>query len=123
MSSPSQSGKYVAGAGKLVLITAASVEQTGFVAGRTYEAVAIDGGALVKIGTDAATIADGGFDFAVPKNGGPVRFVAQSTLYNVIESDGASVATAVLLIRQRDFAPAVQLIQQFGKDLGSYRDE
>ena len=35
----------------------------------------------------------------------------------------SDLATAVLLIRQRDFTPAVQLIQQFGKDLESYRDE
>ncbi|KKN19140.1 hypothetical protein LCGC14_0948630, partial [marine sediment metagenome] len=48
MSSPSTSGKYVLGGGILVLITDASVEQTGLVAGRTYEAVAFDGGALVK---------------------------------------------------------------------------
>jgi len=35
----------------------------------------------------------------------------------------SDLATAVLLIRQRDFAPAVQLIQEFEKDLESYRDE
>ncbi len=102
MSTPSTSGTYVLGGGILILITAASVEQTGLTAGRTYEAVAIDGGALVKYGTDAATIADGGFDFAVPKNGGPVRFVMVDTILNVIESDSASVATAVLLISEVD---------------------
>ncbi len=102
MSTPSSSGVYVTGGTLLILITAASVEQTGFIAGRTYEAVAIDGGALVKYGTDAATIADGGFDFAVPKNGPPMRFVmpAGVTLLNVIESDAGSVATAVLLISE-----------------------
>ena len=104
MSTPSTSGVYVAGGALLVLITSASVEQTGLVAGRTYEAVAIDGGALIKYGTDAATIADGGFDFAVPKNAPPMRFVmpAGVTLINVIESDGGSVATAVLLISEVD---------------------
>jgi len=100
MAAPSTSGEYVAGSGKLILVGAASVEQTGFVVGHTYEATAIDGGALIKIGTNAATIADGGFDFAVEKNGGPLRFVAQDTLYNVIESDAGSVATAVLLIAE-----------------------
>ena len=94
MSSPSQSGQYVIGATKYVLITAASVEQTGFIVGRTYEAAANGGGALIKFGTDAATIADGGFDFCVPDNA-VVRFVAQSTLVNVIEQDATSGAGAV----------------------------
>lgn len=101
MASPSQSGQYVAGSGKLVLVTAASVEQTGFIVGRTYEAVSNGGAAAVKIGTDAATIADGGFDFVVPL-GGTVRFVAQDTLYNIIELDADSATAATLGISEVD---------------------
>jgi hypothetical protein len=93
MSAPSESGDYLIGAGLYVLITAASVEQTGFIAGRTYEAAANGGGALVKFGTDAATIADGGFDFAVP-GGAVVRFIMQDTLLNVIEMDASSQTSA-----------------------------
>ncbi len=99
MASPSTSGEYVAGSGKLILITAASVEQTGFIVGRTYEAVANGGGAAVKIGTNAATIADGGFDFVVPA-GSRMRFVAQDTLYNVIELDADSATAATLGISE-----------------------
>jgi hypothetical protein len=100
MSTPSSSGVYAQGGGLLVLITAATVEQTGLVAGNTYEFVAIDGGALVKWGAADATIADGGFDSAVPKNGGPFRAVVPAgiTAINVIESDAGSVATAALLV-------------------------
>ncbi|KKN44727.1 hypothetical protein LCGC14_0690060 [marine sediment metagenome] len=35
----------------------------------------------------------------------------------------SDLSTAVLLIRQRDFKPAVELIQKLQKDLGDYRDE
>ena len=102
MPAPSSSAEYVQSGGKLVLIGSTTVEQTGLVAGRTYEFVAIDGGALCRWGAADAVIADGGFDFAVPKNGGPVRSVcpAGASAINVIESDGASVATAVLLIAE-----------------------
>ena len=102
MSTPSSSGVYVEGGALLVLITVASVEQAGLVPGRTYEALAIGAGALVKYGTDAATIADGGFDWAVSKNGPPMRFVmpAGVTLINVIESDDTSSASAILLISE-----------------------
>ena len=100
MSSPSTSASYRQGGGLLVLLGAATVEQTGLVIGRTYEFVAIDGGALCRWGADDAAIADGGFDFAVPKNGGPVRSVATAVAINIIESDAASIATAVVLISE-----------------------
>ena len=98
----SQSASYYIDGGVIVLITSATVEQTGMVAGRTYEFVAIDGGALCRWGADDASIADGGFDFAVPKNGNAIRAVcpAGDTAINVIESDGGSVATAVLCISE-----------------------
>lgn len=99
MSAPSNSGKYAALGGQVILITAASVEQTGFVKGRTYEFAAIGGMALVRNDTSAAAASDGGFDFAVP-DGAVVRFVARDTIFNVIEADASSTATAVLAISE-----------------------
>jgi hypothetical protein len=88
---------FVALAGKLVLLGAVSVEQTGFIKGRTYAFVAVGGTALVRWDTTAATIADGGFDFAVPP-GETVYAVARDTLVNIIEAEAGSTATAAVLI-------------------------
>jgi hypothetical protein len=77
MSAASQSNKYVALGGQVILLGAASVEQSGFVAGRTYEFTVIGGCALVRNDTTAAVASDGGFDFAVPE-GAVIRHVARS---------------------------------------------
>jgi hypothetical protein len=91
--------EYAALGGINVLITAASVEQTGLVPGAVYEFTAVDGTACCRWDTTAATSADGGFTFVVGKGETKrVRNPAGNTLLNVIESDAGSVATAVLLI-------------------------
>lgn len=92
---------YVALAGKVVLIGAASVEQTGMLPGVEYEFVAIDGPCVCRWDTTDAAPADGSFTFAVVE-GSPVRSTcpAGNTLLNVEEATSASVATAVLLISQ-----------------------
>ena len=95
----SDSETYEALGGINVLITAASVEQTGLEAGATYEFSAIDGAACCRWDTTAATSADGGFTFVVGKGETKrVKNPTGNTLLNVIESDAGSVATAVLLI-------------------------
>ena len=110
MSSPSTSGLYTLGGGKHILITATTVEQTGFIAGRTYEftvwstgTAGAGNGALCKWGGDNATIADGGFDFAVPQ-GGVIRAVCPAgiTALNVIEPSSGTVEPAVLMIAEID---------------------
>jgi len=90
---------YERDGGLLVLVGAATVEQTGMTAGRTYEFVAHDAAALVRWGAGDASIADGGFDFCVPQNAA-IRSVcpASVTAVNVIEANAASVATATLTI-------------------------
>lgn len=92
---------YKRDAGLLVLLGAATVEQTGMVAGRVYEFAAQGGGALVRWGAGDATIADGGFDFLVP-GGGVVRSTCPAgvTAVNIIESDAGSIATAVVCISE-----------------------
>jgi len=85
--------------GFVVLITAASVEQTALEAGETYDFVAVGGTALCRWDTTAAAAADGSFTFAVPP--GTVVLVknpANNTLLNVIEAETGSTATAALLI-------------------------
>lgn len=85
--------------GVLILITAASVEQTGLVGGTFYEFTAVGGMALCRWDTTAATIADGGFTFCVPEG---ERLVVQNpvgnTLLNVIEASGDSAAAATLIL-------------------------
>lgn len=104
MSAPSNSGQYKRAGGLLVLLGAATVEQTGMVAGRTYEFVtAGDSGdtALVRWGADDASIADGGFDFAVPV-GAVIRSVCPAgvTAVNIIEAEAGTSATAAVLIAE-----------------------
>lgn len=95
----SKSASYAIDGGDIVLLGAATVEQTGLVAGRTYEFVVVGGLALFRWGADDASIADGGFDFAVPE-GAVVRSVCPDgdTAINVIEGDGSSTATAAVFI-------------------------
>ncbi len=90
--------KYVIDDGQLILIGAATVEQTGFEAGETYEFVASDP-CLCRWGAGDATIADGGFTFCVPANL-PIRAVCPSGIsaVNVIELSAASAATAALAV-------------------------
>jgi len=90
---------YARDGGLLVLLGAATVEQTGMVAGRTYEFAADDGAALIRWGAGDASIADGGFDFCVPRNC-TVRSTCPAgvTAVNVIEANAGSVATATLTI-------------------------
>ena len=86
-----------------VLITAASVEQTGLEPGALYEFTAIGGMACCRWDTTAATAADGGFTFCVvPGESKRVRNPSPNTLLNVIESDAGSIATATLLITRVD---------------------
>lgn len=94
-----QNESFEALGGINVLITAASVEQTGMESGALYEMSAVDGGACCRWDTTAATSADGGFTFFVPKGGTlRIRNPSGNTLLNVIESDVGSVGTAVLII-------------------------
>jgi hypothetical protein len=101
MSSPSKSGSYKASGGLLVALGASTVEQTGIVAGRTYEFQSTGGSALVRWGAADAVTADGGFDFAVCRNN-PIRAVAPAgvTAVNIIEAEASSAATAVVLISE-----------------------
>jgi len=85
--------------GLIVLITAASVEQTGLVVGRTYQFSSVGGVALVRWDTDAAVASDSNFDFAVPP-GQLVYAVARSTMLNIIELDTSSSATAACAIAE-----------------------
>lgn len=89
---------YFPQGGLLVLITAATVEQTGMLPGALYEFVASDP-CLCRWGADNATIADGGFDFAVPA-GAVIRAYCPvgDTAINVIEATSASDGAATLLI-------------------------
>ena len=91
--------KYRPLKGKIVAITAASVEQTALVGGVTYEFTAFGGVALCRWDTTAATIADDGFTFAVAP-GSPVRIQNPdgNTLLNVIEGSADSGGAAVLTI-------------------------
>ena len=94
-----QGKDYAVDGGTIILITAATVEQTGMRAGATYDFVATGGTALCRWGAGDATIADGGFDFAVPP-GVVVSAICQTgdTAINVIEAESGSSATAVLAI-------------------------
>lgn len=90
---------YEALGGFNVLITAASVEQTGLEGGALYEFYAVDGTACCRWDTTAATSADGGFTFVVGEGQRMrVRNPTGNTLLNVIESDVGSEGGAVLLI-------------------------
>jgi len=87
--------------GQLILITAASVEQTGLLPGALYEFTAHGGGALCRWDTTAATIADGGFTFCVSAGETKrVRCPAGNTLLNVIEMDADSAAAATLILSE-----------------------
>ena len=99
---------YKIGGGMIIALGATTVEQTGFIAGRTYEFTVSCAGtagagstALVKWGGDNATIADAGFDFAVPQ-GTLVRAVcpASTTACNVIEAEAGTVATATVVVAE-----------------------
>jgi len=88
---------YAVDGGLLVLIGAATVEQTGLLPGETYVFLASDP-CLCRWGAGDASIADGGFGFAVGPN--PVVVVCPTgvTAVNVIELSAASAATAALAI-------------------------
>ncbi len=89
---------YATDGGLLVLITAASVEQTGLKAGEVYEFVA-SWPCVVRWGADDATIADGGFDFACPA-GSVIRATCPygDAAVNVLEASAESNTDATLLI-------------------------
>lgn len=83
--------------GVSVVISDASVEQTGLEPGASYDFVATGGTALCRWDTTAATAADGGYTFAVPPGTVVrVRNPADNTLLNVIEAEAGSTATAIL---------------------------
>jgi hypothetical protein len=90
---------YEALGGLHVLITAASVEQTGFVAGAVYEFVAFGAAAACRWDTTAAVMADAGFTFVVPEGQRMrVQNPAGNTLLNVIEASADASANAALTI-------------------------
>lgn len=89
---------YFADSGLLILIGAATVEQTGFKPGQLYEFVATDP-CLCRWGAADAAIADAGFDFAVPAGAAIRAFCpAGDTALNVIEASSASAGSATLLV-------------------------
>ncbi len=89
--------KFAVDGGLLVAIGATTVEQTGLIVGGRYRATAHGGMALVRLGADDASIADGGFDFAVG-DGESVDFIATDAALNVIEADADSAANAILAV-------------------------
>ena len=91
---------YAVDGGFIVLLGAITVEQTGMLPGETYEFKAFDGNALCRWGTDAASAADGGFDFGVRRNGDVVRVLCPAgiTAINIIEATVDSSATAAVAI-------------------------
>lgn len=108
MPSPSESGLYKQGGGKIVALGATTVEQTGLIAGHTYEftvsCAGSDGAgsaALARWGASDAAASDGSFDFAIPF-GHTVRAVCPAGIsaINIIESDAGTVATAQVLISE-----------------------
>lgn len=91
--------EFVQGGGLNIAIGATTVEQTGIVPGATYMFVARLGAACVAWGADDATVADGGFDFAVPVDGVVFAQAPEGiTAVNVIEAEDGSDADAVLLV-------------------------
>jgi hypothetical protein len=90
--------KFVRSGSKTVVFSDVTAEQTGMIAGRLYRFSCIGGQALVRWGADDATVADGGYDFAVvPGAYIDVRCPPATTAFNVIESDAGSIATATLI--------------------------
>ncbi len=96
--------RYVAGGGLLILLGAATVEQTGLLPGAKYEFKSADGNALIRWGTEDASAADGGFDFCVRRNGDSIRAMCPPgiTAVNVIEATVDSSATAAVLMSRID---------------------
>jgi len=92
---------FAALGGLHILITAASVEQTGLKPGVLYEFTAVGGHALCRWDTTAAAGADAGFTFAVSP-GSPlrVRCPTANTLLNVIEASADSAAAATLILSE-----------------------
>ena len=89
--------KYKALGGLHILITAASVEQTGIIPGATYECVAFGGAAACRWDTTAAVMGDAGFTFVVPEGVRMrVQAPADNTLINVIEASADSSTNAAL---------------------------
>jgi len=92
---------YKALQGLHVLITAASVEQTGLTPGALYEFTAVGGTALCRWDTTAAVMGDAGFTFAVsPGESVRARCPVGNTLLNVIEGSADSATNAALCISE-----------------------
>ena len=88
---------YVANGGLVILLGASTVEQTGLTAGETYEFTATGGTALVRWGADDASIADAGFDFAVPASCVVrARVPTGDSAVNIIEAEAGSTGTAIV---------------------------
>lgn len=86
-----------------ILITAASVEQTGLVGGAYYEFVAHGAAAACRWDTTAAAMADAGFTFVIAEGESKiVKNPAGNTLINVIEA-GADASTNAALTMTRVF--------------------
>lgn len=96
-----QSESYAPLGGLVVLIGAASVEQTGLNPGAVYEFTAVNGAAVCRWDTTDAAPSDAGFTFFVAE--GEVKRVRNpsgNTLLNVEEANSVSDAAAVLLISE-----------------------
>ncbi len=89
---------YAVDGGLIILIGAATVEQTGMIGSQVYQFTASDP-CLCRWGADDASIADGGFDFAIGA-GETMEAVCPplDTAINVIELSSGSATAATLAI-------------------------
>jgi hypothetical protein len=92
---------FVEDAGIKVAVGATTVEITSLSPGKVYQLNSVGGNALVRVGADDASSANGGFDFCV-NDFTQMHWKATSTTINVIEADTTSAATAALYICELD---------------------
>jgi len=93
--------KVVLSGGIKVALSDSQVEITSLVAGKTYILTAIGGHALVRQSTTGASSANAGFDICIP-DGGMIKILAIDTVYNFVEADTTSEATAAVYISEVD---------------------
>ncbi len=99
--STAQPTAFVKLGGVAIAITAASVEQTGFIVGEYYRMTAAEDACVCRWGTTDAAPADGSFDFAIGANES-VTVIALETALNVEEASSVSAATAALFVAKID---------------------
>jgi hypothetical protein len=88
-------------AGIKVAVGATTVEITSLLPGKEYQLNAVGGDALIRVGADDASSANGGFDFIVSQYS-QMHWRSRGTTINVIEADATSAATAALYISEVD---------------------